>query len=576
MLSEDKLNLIKNFASSLSREEIIWLNGYLAGLAGELKPSTAASNGTLAPVAAAIPKKITLVYGTETGNAKSLAIQLAGIAKKKGVHAKLAALDQYRFSDLSKEENFFVIISTQGEGDPPIMAQKFYNHIHHNEADLKKMKFGVLALGDSSYAQFCKTGEDVDARLEALGAHRILPLKKCDVDYEADALHWIDNVVTALDHNPILAANLPSANATAAVQQKPAGKKIYTGTILSSVNLNDRGSRKQTYHIEITTEEPIDYQPGDALGVVPQNKTEIVDSIVALAGIDPNLEIQHTKVKATVKELLSHHLNISYLLKSTLKRYSEITGHQVPDERMSLYDLLRKYPIMDASQFEEFLKALTIQAPRLYSISSSPGAHGENEIHITVVKDHFLVAEEKRSGVGSKFLATLEEGDQVEFFIQKSKHFKLPQEDKDIIMVGPGTGIAAFRSFLAERDASGATGKNWLFFGDQHFVCDFLYQTEIQHFLQTGVLTKLDLAFSRDQEEKLYVQHRMKEQAFELYSWLENGARLFVSGRRDPMSKDVEQALLEIFKEQGKKSDEEARAYLKKLSDEGRYEKDVY
>lgn len=571
MLSEEKLIQLNDFTAKLSREELIWLNGYIAGIAGIPRPGV---NGTTNGTATA-PGKMTLVYGTETGNAKSLAIQLAGIAKKKGVIVKLTGLEQYRFTDLPREENFFVVISTQGEGDPPLLAQKFYDHIHQKAIDLKKMKFGVLALGDSSYAQFCKTGEDVDARFEALGAHRILPLKKCDVDYEADALHWIDNVVSSLqsNHTPVPMA---SASNKEVIATKSSGKKIYKGTVISSVNLNDTGSNKETFHIEISCDEEIDYLPGDVLGVIPRNKPEIIEKIFSITGIDPKLEVDHPKGRATVEELLLHKLNTSYLLKSTVKQYSLISGHEIPETRLSLFDIIRQYPLKDSKQFEEVIKALSIQAPRLYSVSSSPAAHGSNEIHITVVKDRFLVSEEKRTGVGSKFLANLEPETEMEFFIQKSKHFKLPEESKDVIMVGPGTGIAPFRSFIFERDALGSTGRNWLFFGEQFFVSDFLYQTEIQNFLQTGSLNRLDVAFSRDQEEKIYVQNKMLENGAELYNWFEKGAYFYISGKRDPMSKDVEATLIEIFKEHGKKTEEEAKAYLKKLDDEGRYEKDVY
>ena len=570
MLSEEKLKQLNDLTGTLSRDELIWLNGYIAGRAGILQggATIAAANGT-----PAAPKKITLVYGTETGNSKSLAVQLAGIAKKKGVMVKLAGLDQYRVTDLAKEEYFFVVISTQGEGDPPLLAQKFCDYIQQNEPDLKKMKFAVLALGDSSYAQFCKTGEDVDARFEALGAQRVLPLKKCDVDYETDALHWIDNVIAAMQHTVTAQPTTTPQNVPAT---KPSGKKIYKGTVISSVNLNDIGSNKETYHIEIACDENIDYLPGDVLGVIPHNKTEIVERIIAITGIDPQLEIDHPKAKATVAQLLYQQLNISYLLKSTIKQYGALTGHEIPEVRMSLLDLLRRYPLKEDKQFAEVIKIMSIQAPRLYSISSSPAAHGSNEIHITVVKDKFMVEEEKRTGVGSKFLANLEPDKEVDFFIQKSKHFKLPEESKDVIMVGPGTGIAPFRSFIWERDALGASGRSWLFFGEQFFVSDFLYQAEIQNFLQTGSLTHLDVAFSRDQAEKIYVQDRMKERGAALYEWFEKGASFYVSGKRDPMSKDVEAALIEIFKKHGNKTDDEAKEYLKKLADEGRYEKDVY
>ena len=570
MLSEDKLQKIKEFTATLSREELIWLNGFIAGQAGALQ-GILPSNG----IPVSLNKKITLVYGTETGNAKRLATQLAGIAKKKGVTVKLVGLDQYRFADLAKEEYFFVVISTQGEGEPPLLAKKFYDYIHESQVNLKKLKFGVLALGDSSYAQFCKTGEDVDTRLEVLGGHRILPLKRCDVEYEEDALQWIDNVVAALQTSvgsvPVLAQPVTTED------KKTTGKKYYQGTVVTSINLNDHGSKKETYHIEISADDDIDYQPGDALGIIPPNCEPAVREVIALTGIDPQKEIQTTKITASVQELLKKHLNILYPLKSTIKQYATITGHTIPeDARESLVDLLKKYPVKDATMFEEVVKILTTQAPRMYSISSSPASHGSNEIHITVSKDEFYVGDEQRVGVCSEYFSTATVGAEFEFFIQKQKHFRLPAANKDVIMIGPGTGIAPFRSFIAERDATGAEGRNWLFFGEQHFISDFLYQSEFQDYLETGSLTNLDVAFSRDQKEKIYVQHRMKEKGAELFAWLQNGAHMYISGKREPTSKDVEKMLVEIFKEHGNKSEEDAEKYLHQLVEEGRWEKDVY
>ncbi|WP_018630622.1 diflavin oxidoreductase [Niabella aurantiaca] len=564
MLSDAKLGAIKSLTPLLSRDELLWASGYFAGLAQGIA-------GGQEPVAAApaAVKKISLVYGTETGNAKKLATQLAGIAKKKGIMVKLTGLDQYRFTDLPKEEYFFVVISTQGEGEPPILAKKFYDYIHENQLNLGKLKFGVLALGDSSYPEFCKTGEDVDARLEVLGAHRVLPLKKCDVEYEEDALHWLDNVAAALQ------STVSQAAVPLATEPKSSGKKYYMGKVITNINLNDRGSNKQTFHIEITTDETIDYQPGDALGIVPSNKQDMINKIIGITGIDPEKEIQTEKVKAPVRDLLSQHVNICYLLKSTVKKFAELTEQQIPETRMSLYDLLRIYPVKDAAQFEEVIKILTAQSPRLYSISSSPNAHGENEIHITVSKNQFTVEDEERYGVCSEFLSDLDEGHEIEFFIQKAKHFRLPEDDKDVIMIGPGTGVAPFRSFLAERDATGAGGRNWLFFGEQHFVTDFLYQTEIQNHLETGVLNNLDLAFSRDTDQKVYVQHRIREKGEELLNWLNSGAHLYICGARDPMCKDVEDTFVELLKAKGK-TEEDARNYLVQLEEEGRYSKDVY
>jgi sulfite reductase (NADPH) flavoprotein alpha-component len=367
---------------------------------------------------------------------------------------------------------------------------------------------------------------------------------------------------------------VPVMEVTAPV--KKTGKKYYHGKIIANINLNDRGSNKQTYHLEIATDEEILYEPGDTIGIVPRNREEVADRILTLTGVDGASEVQTAKVSAPVRELLIQHLNICYLLTSTIKKYAAIIQQEIPDTRMDLVDLLRIYPIKDSAQFIEVLKVLMPIAPRLYSVASSPAAHGTNEIHITVAKDRFLAQDEQRYGLCSEFLGDQPLDSAITFYVHKDKNFKLPAADKDVIMIGPGTGVAPFRSFLSERDATGANGRNWFFFGEQYFVTDFLYQVEIQNFVQTGVLSRLDLAFSRDQEEKIYVQHRMKQNAAELYKWIDNGASVFISGTKDPMSKDVEETLLQIIGEQGNKTSDEAKKYLEQLKKENRYEKDVY
>ena len=345
---------------------------------------------------------------------------------------------------------------------------------------------------------------------------------------------------------------------------------------MTNINLNDRGSKKATYHIEIGTDEPIAYEPGDTIGIVPNNRADVVDRILSLTGIAADKIIVTAKSEGTVKELLLHNLNICYLLTSTIKKYATLTQQEIPDTRMDLVDLLRIYPVKDADQFEDVVKILMPIAPRLYSVSSSPAAHGENEIHITVAKNAFLSQDEQRWGLCSEFLGDLPVGSPITFYVHKDKNFKLPAADKDVIMIGPGTGVAPFRSFLAERDATGANGRNWFFFGEQHFTTDFLYQTEMQNYVETGVLTNISLAFSRDQQEKVYVQHRIKEKAGEFFQWIDGGASVYISGTKDPMSKDVEHTLLQIIEEHGKKTTEEAHQYLEQLKKEGRYEKDVY
>lgn len=572
MLAKEKFQQLQAFFQNSTREELIWINGYLSGLVNETAQAPAAAAETTAR------RKITLAYGTETGNAKSLATQLSTLARQKGVLMKLVGLDQYRVTDLPKEEIFVVVISTQGEGEPPVNARKFYEHLHSVSLQLPNMQYAVLGLGDTSYPLFCKTAEDVEARLQAAGAKALIATRKCDVDYEADAIDWFLQLLTIVSQPAAAAPNVAKAGASAVktVAAKSTGKKYYEARILANINLNDRGSRKNTFHIELGTEEPIAYEPGDTIGIVPNNRKDVVARILSLTGADANRVVETSKKTGTIEELLTSQLGICYLMTSTIRKYATLTGHDIPDTRMDLVDLLRIYPVKDAAQFEEAIKLLLPIAPRLYSIASSPEAHGDQEVHITVAKDQFLAEDEQRFGLCSEFLGDLPVAAPITFYVHKDKHFKLPAPEKDVIMIGPGTGVAPFRAFLAHRDATAAAGRNWFFFGDQHFVTDFLYQTEIQQFLATGVLTKLDLAFSRDQPEKIYVQHRMREKAAELFQWIESGASLYISGTKDPMSRDVEQCLIDIFAQQGRLDEAAAQQKLEQLKKEGRYAKDVY
>ncbi len=568
MIPETKYQTLQELIRTSTREEIIWINGYLNGLVSGVQTNghDHPKNGHDHPVAV---KKMTIAYGTETGNSKKLALQFSAAAKKEKLSVKCIALEQYRFDDLAKEDYFFVIISTQGEGEPPETAKKFLQHIDQYSGKLEHMKFSVLALGDSSYPLFCKTGEDLDLRLAELGASRVIPIMKCDVDFEAPAEEWFHKVES------VMKGSAPASSPVIATPPKKSGKKNIEGTIIKSINLNDRGSDKETYHIEITAEEDLDYEPGDSIAIIPSNLPEVVDQIIALSGADANMEITAGKFTGTIKDLLINKLNICYLLTSTVKKYAALTGHTIPDMRLDLLDLLRIYPLQHKEQFAGVMSILNPVAPRLYSVASSI-ASGNREVHITVSRHRFMAEDEQKYGLCSSFLGDLPEGSKVIFYIHRNRSFKLPAPDTDIIMVGPGTGIAPFRSFLAERDSNGAGGKNWLFFGEQHFQLDFLYQTEIQQYLKTGVLSRVSLAFSRDQPEKIYVQHRMYEHGEEIYQWLMNGAVFYVSGTKDPMSVDVEAMLLKIIRDFGKKSEEEATAFLEQLKKEERYHKDVY
>ena len=572
MLAGPKLNTLLDLIKSSSREELVWMNGYLSGILsnGQLQPETQGGQPAEQVKAAPAVPKITIAYGTETGNSKKLAADFVARAKKNGINAKLVSLDQYRLVDLPKEEYFFTIISTQGDGEPPATAKKFYDHIHQNGFKVNKLKYGVLALGDTAYPLFCKAGEDVDSQLQKLGGQRIVSLQKCDTDYETDADTWFSHVLHTLTDN----GRRVSPVAPVVITKKSPGKKIYTGTILTNTNLNDRGSKKQTHHIEIIADE-LEYQPGDSIGVVAENPQSVVDAVIALTGIDASRPLQFRNESHTIFSLLKKKLNITYLPERVVKQYAAIVKQDIPETKIGLTDLLKIYPVRDAAQFETVIGILEPITPRLYSVASSNEANN-GEVHVTVAKEVFYVNEEKKCGLCSDYLVQLPVNAQLDFYVQKNNQFRLPAPDKDIIMIGPGTGIAPFRAFLAERDATGATGRNWLFFGDQHFASDFLYQTELQNWMQTGVLTNLHVAFSRDQQSKIYVQHKMLEHSAALFEWIQKGAYMYICGAQRPMSVDVEYTILQIIERYANLSSAQAIQYLDQLKEEGRYLKDVY
>ncbi len=562
MLEDNKFLSLQKLVNSFTPDELLWANGYLNGLVAsktERKTAAILKSGV---------NKFTIAYGTETGNSKKLATEFAARAKKHGLNAKVQSLDQYRLNDLQKEDYFLAVISTHGDGEPPAAAKKFYDHVHQNGFKLDKLKYGVLALGDSAYPLFCKAGEDVDAQLDKLGGKRIVPLQKCDLDYDEEAGAWIDEVFKSLSNHD------QPAEIKAPVVKKSTGKKIFTGEILSHINLNDRGSNKETYHIEISAED-VSYKPGDSIGIVPPNPSHIVEEIIAVCAIDHNINIEYKGELVPVVDLLSKKLNIIHLPERVIKHYAAIVKQDIPASKIDLLDLLKIYPVADEDQFLEVIKILEPTTPRLYSIASSPEAHS-GEIHITVAKNTFMANDELKNGLASDFLSKLSAENQLQFYINPNNQFRLPDEDRGVIMIGPGTGIAPFRSFVAERDAVGATGKNWLFFGEQHFNSDFLYQTEIQSWCETGVLTKVNTAFSRDQAQKVYVQDKMWQHGAEFFEWLQAGSYLYVCGSKYPMSTDVEATILKIVEHFGERTKEEAQEYLDAMKEEGRYVLDVY
>jgi len=565
MLGEPKLQVLLELIKHSSHDELVWMNGYLSGLLAKERKADQGNASSSKPAVG----KITIAYGTETGNAKKLATDFAAKAKKSGINAKLVSLDQYRLNDLSKEEYFFTVISTQGDGEPPAAAKKFFDHIHKQQGGLSNLKFGVLALGDTAYPQFCKVGEDLDAQLIKLGAERFVSLQRCDTDYEAEADDWFNDVLKQLN-----LGERSTVSPSIAPSKKSAGKKTFTGRILANIILNDRGSNKQTHHIEIAAED-LQYEPGDSIGIVPHNSEKLVQKILANCCCDKVKKYSYRNEELTVSELMTKKLNISFLPDRVVKKYAAIVQQEIPETKIGFGDLLKIYPVRDASQFDEILQILEPIAPRLYSIASSPEAHS-GEVHLTVARDTFMVNDEVKYGLCSDCLSQWPVDSSIEFYVHHNEQFRLPADDKDIIMIGPGTGIAPFRSFIAHRDATGAQGRNWLFFGDQHFVTDFLYQSEIQSWLETGVLTRVNVAFSRDQQEKIYVQHKMEKHAKEFFNWLESGAYVYLCGAKEPMSVDVEKTILDIIQNEGNYSADKAEEYLNNLKEAGRYLKDVY
>ncbi len=569
MITENKLTSFKSLVQQSSREELIWLNGYLAGL---LEQPQLQTNPSVFVDAPAVLPKPTIIYGTETGNSKKIATQLQAALKKVKISAKLFDASQYPVDKIEQEEFLVVVMSTQGEGEPPQSAAKFFQALLDRNFQLQKTQFSVFGLGDTAYPLFCQAATDMDKQLEKLGAKRAYPLQKADTDYTALSQTWIGEIVKLLTTQNI-------GSQLVVKQEKQNGlatshKQNYVGQIKHKVILNDRDSNKQTYHIEIESNEKVVYACGDALGVYPKNDEETVRKIATFLGENLDKAIITNAQSRKLSEVLAEK-SVRNLGKKTIEKLNTVLQTTIQGEKIDLLDVLPIIQKPDKLNSTDFLEIFSTITPRLYSIASSPEAH-ENEVHLTVGLHKFRTNEQEKIGLCSDFLANYPKNTKLEFYIHKNNNFRLPAEDKDVIMIGAGTGVAPFRGFLFQRDAENASGRNWLVFGEQHFTLDFYYQTEIQEFLAKGVLTKLSTAFSRDTKQKVYVQHRLKEEATTLYEWLQNGAYVYVCGQKNPMSIDVENTLVAIIAEKGKVSTEKAQEILAQWESEGRYLKDVY
>lgn len=592
-LSPEQATSLNSLLSSLTAEQTLWLEGFISGLRAGRGHSeiSAEAAATKAP-------ELTVLYGTESGNSESLADQTVKKAKSSGFKAKAVNMADTTVSKLKDAENLLVIVSTWGEGDPPETAVDFYDAFMSDKAPkLGHTRFSVLGLGDTSYEEFCKMGKDFDARLEALGAERIYERKDCDVDYDDDYEAWSTGALKALEALATPATPATPEVGTAAVAAAPAPaavkysrKNPFPAELKERVLLNGEGSAKETIHLEFDLEgSGLSYEVGDALAVIPHNASDVVEELLNAAKLDGASKVTLKNGEFTLREALTTQLDITALSKPVLSRYNEFAKSDELDgiindkEKLSDYingrdmvDLVSKYPASEltADALSSIMRKLP---PRLYSIASSPKAHPD-EVHLTVGVVRYDANDRPRKGVCSTYLADrIEEGEKADVFVTPNKNFKLPSDpNTPIIMVGPGTGIAPFRAFIEERQAIEAKGKNWLFFGDQHYLTDFLYQTEWQSYLKDGLLTKLDVAFSRDQKNKIYVQDRMRQNAKELYAWLLEGAIFYVCGDASRMAHDVDKALHDIIAQEGGLSVDEATDFVKKLKADKRYLRDVY
>ncbi len=585
-------------------EQRMWLNGFLAGVFSDANPSGAAAlAGALgASVEAGGPKPpLVVLYGSQTGTAEGLAKKTKAEAEKRGFAPKVMSMEKFAEVDLTKEANLLVIASTYGDGEPPDAAKGFWDWLSGDSAPkLDHLRYSVLALGDTNYAAFCQFGKSCDERLAELGAKRVVDRRDCDVDYETPVAEWTAGVFAALgeglagDRNGSGGMNGHAALAVTTESDAESGfskKNPFPARLLTNRRLSASGSAKDVRHFEIgLAGSGMTYDVGDALGVIPTNCPELVGDLLSLLDRDGEEAVKTANGEMSLRLALTQHCDImrpsAELLAAVAQRRPDAEFAPLLDA--SRKDDLRKWlygrEIIDvlsgsAAHFSaaEFVALLKKIAPRLYSISSSLKAHAE-EVHLTVAAVRYESHGRARKGIASTFLADrAADGVKVPVFVQPSHGFKPPTgHDTPMIMVGPGTGIAPFRAFLEERLAVGAKGRNWLFFGDQKRATDFLYRDQLEGWRKDGHLTRLDLAFSRDQAEKIYVQNRMLEDASELWSWLETGAHFYVCGDASRMAKDVDAALHSVIEKAGGKSSDEAKAYVERLKAEKRYQRDVY
>lgn len=562
-----------------SAEQRAWLSEFLTS-------SLAGAGSAPAPSGPATP--VTILWGSQTGNSEGVAKKLVKVLKGGNYEPEVFDMGEYDKERLPSEKNLLIITSTYGDGEPPDNAADLHEYIMADGVpSLEGVNFSVFALGDSEYPDFCQCAIEFDQRLEACGASRMFKRIDCDVDYDDEFVEWKDGVIAAMGGM--------EATAEAEVDDGDAPhdkKNPFPAPMIETRDLNGEDSQRETYHVAISLEgSGLEYEAGDALGVCPHNPTEAVDELLPLLPFNTKDEVPLPGGgEAPLREALINCYDIRSLNKNLLEAWSERSGSPFlralveGDNReeiedfcwgRELVDLITDHPA-DFNDGEEFVGVLKKLQPRLYSIASSPKAH-PGEVHLTVAIVRYNSHDRDRGGVCSTYLSDRVGDVCAGVYVHSNKAFRLPEDlSKDVIMVGPGTGIAPFRSFLEEREATEATGRNWLFFGNPYRATDYIYEEQIEGWAESGVLNKLDLAFSRDQAEKIYVQNKMIESGAELWEWLQGGGYFFVCGDASRMAKDVDDALHSIAQTHGGLSAEEAIAYFKNLKKEKRYARDVY
>ncbi|MEK3708152.1 assimilatory sulfite reductase (NADPH) flavoprotein subunit [Paenibacillus sp. FSL R7-0198] len=601
--NQEQVELLNRLIPTLTDGQRTWLSGYIAAIqasatiAAPANLVQAAPTTGIAPVSAPpVSREVTVLFGSQTGNSSGLSKKLAKKLEEQGLQVTLSSMGDFKPNGLKKIENLLIIVSTHGEGEPPDNAIPLHEFLNSKRAPkLEGLRYSVLALGDTSYEFFCQTGKDFDKRLQELGGTALVPRVDCDVDFDEPAAEWMNEVLASLSSTSAAASTVTTEAVTAALS---GGESEYDRTnpfkaeVLENLNLNGRGSDRETRHIELSLEgSSLDYEPGDSLGVFPENHPRLVDELIAAMGwnADERVTVNKNGDQASVHEALLRYFEITAVTKPVVEQLAKLnpgsglTALLADDSEFrtvmnscDLLDLVQDYNLKGIPA-AEFVAVLRKIPARLYSIASSSKSFPD-EVHLTVRTVRYEARGRERYGVCSVHLAErIEAGDTLPVYIQHNPNFKLPENpDTPIIMVGPGTGVAPFRSFLGEREETGAEGKTWLFYGDQHFSTDFLYQTEWQRWLKDGVLTKMDVAFSRDTEQKVYVQHRMLEHSKELYQWLQEGASVYICGDEKKMAHDVHAALTTILEQEGGLSPEQASEYLTRLQQEKRYQRDVY